>query len=175
MINLLKESLWGQFGASMDMLRDAITLCPDGHFISNRKFFYIAYHTLVFLDYYMTIPPEDFTSPLPFTIREPADIPEDAIDDVIPDNMYSKEDLLGYLRSSRDKARQLIAGLTEEKISQRWKEDGDDLSPPVMDYSMLEILLYNMRHVQHHTAQLNMLLRQEINAAPGWIGRVGDM
>ena len=173
MINLLKESLWGQFGASMDMLRDAITMCPDSYFASNRKFFYIAYHTLVFLDYYMTNPPDDFSSPLPFTISEPADIPEDAIDDVIPDSMYSKDDLLGYLRASRDKAHQLISGLTDEKISQRWKEDGDDLSPPVMDYSMLEILLYNMRHVQHHVAQLNMLLRQGIDAAPGWIGRVG--
>lgn len=26
-----------------------------------------------------------------------------------------------------------------------------------------------MRHVQHHTAQLNLLLRQEINDAPKWV------
>jgi uncharacterized damage-inducible protein DinB len=88
--------------------------------------------------------------------------------------MYSKEDLLAYLRASRDKAYRLIAGLTDATISQRWKENEDSVSPPVMDYSMLEILLYNMRHVQHHTAQLNMLLRQGINAAPAWIGRVGQ-
>ncbi|MBS1602448.1 MAG: DinB family protein [Bacteroidetes bacterium] len=169
MINLIKESLWGQFGAAIDMLRDALTLCPDDLFASNKKFFYIAYHTVIFLDYYMTNPPGSFSPLLPFTIREAGDIPEEALDDIIPDNMYSKEDLLGYLRSSREKAQGLIAGLTEENIGHRWKEE--DVSPPVMNYSTLEILIYNMRHVQHHTAQLNLMLRQEVNAAPGWIGR----
>jgi len=39
-----------------------------------------------------------------------------------------------------------------------------------MNYSMVEeILLYNMRHVQHHAAQLNQLLRQEIDQAPDWV------
>ena len=38
-----------------------------------------------------------------------------------------------------------------------------------MNYSVLEILLYNMRHVQHHVAQLNLLLRQDINDAPTWV------
>jgi hypothetical protein len=30
-------------------------------------------------------------------------------------------------------------------------------------------LLYNMRHVQHHAAQLNLILRQTIDSAPGWV------
>ena len=38
--------------------------------------------------------------------------------------------------------------------------------------SEMELLLYNMRHVQHHTAQLNLILRQVTNsAAPGWVGK----
>jgi hypothetical protein len=32
-----------------------------------------------------------------------------------------------------------------------------------------ELLLDNMRHVQHHAAQLNLILRQTIDAAPGWV------
>ena len=28
-----------------------------------------------------------------------------------------------------------------------------------------------MRHIQHHTAQLNLLLRQEIDDAPGWVSQ----
>jgi hypothetical protein len=32
-------------------------------------------------------------------------------------------------------------------------------------------LLENIRHVQHHTAQLNFLLRQEIDDAPKWVTR----
>jgi len=31
--------------------------------------------------------------------------------------------------------------------------------------------LYNLRHVQHHAAQLNLILRQTIDSAPPWVGR----
>jgi hypothetical protein len=35
----------------------------------------------------------------------------------------------------------------------------------------LELFLYNLRHLQHHTAQLNLLLRQRTDSAPRWVGR----
>lgn len=170
MINALKESLWKQFGASIDMLGNAIQLWPEEYWDANKKFFYNAYHCLVFLDYYLTFPPQNFSSPLPFTITDPGEVPADAIDDVIPDRIYSKKELLDYLQSSREKCHRLIAGLTEEKLlNERWIEgDGD------RNYSVTELLLYNMRHVQHHAAQLNMLLRQEINNAPDWVSRAKE-
>jgi hypothetical protein len=34
-----------------------------------------------------------------------------------------------------------------------------------------ELLLYNMRHVQHHVAQLNLLLRQTVDSAPAWVAK----
>jgi len=34
---------------------------------------------------------------------------------------------------------------------------------------MKEILLYNLRHTQHHTAQLNMLLRQDFDKHMEWV------
>jgi DinB superfamily len=169
MMNTLKESMWKQFGASIDMLKNAILLWPEEYWNTNKKFFYNAYHCLIFLDYYLTIPPKDFSSAFSFTIAEPDYIPVDAIDDLVPDRMYSKKELLDYLQSSREKCRLAIAGLTEEKIKERWKEvDGD------MNYSVLEILFYNMRHVQHHAAQLNLLLRQGIDNAPEWVARAKD-
>jgi uncharacterized damage-inducible protein DinB len=33
-----------------------------------------------------------------------------------------------------------------------------------------ELLLYNVRHVQHHAAQLSLILRQTTDSAPGWVG-----
>jgi uncharacterized damage-inducible protein DinB len=165
MINAVKESLWRQFGASIDMLKNAIELWPDESWTTNKKFFYNAYHCLFFLDYYLTIPHKSFSAKLPFTIGEDPD----AIDDVIPDRIYSKKELLDYLQSSREKCQQLIAGLTAEKLEERWIEEGGN-----KNYAVLEILLYNMRHIQHHAAQLNMLLRNAINNAPGWVRRAKD-
>jgi uncharacterized damage-inducible protein DinB len=40
-----------------------------------------------------------------------------------------------------------------------------------LNYAVLEILIYNMRHVQHHAAQLNLLLRQRVDNTPGWVPR----
>jgi uncharacterized damage-inducible protein DinB len=77
--------------------------------------------------------------------------------------------LLGYLQASREKCQRLLADLMDERMTQRWIEvDGD------MNYSVIELVLYNMRHVQHHAAQLNLLLRQRIGDAPGWVARVKD-
>ena len=42
-----------------------------------------------------------------------------------------------------------------------------------MNYSVVEILLYNMRHVQHHAAQLNLLLAARNKRRPG-LGSQGE-
>jgi hypothetical protein len=118
------------------------------------------------LDHYLTVPPENFTSPLPFTISESGNITNDVVDDLVPDRIYCKSELLDYLQSNREKCYRLIAGLTDEKLNERWIEVAGN-----MNYSVLEIILYNMRHVQHHAAQLNLLLRQHINQAPDWVAR----
>jgi hypothetical protein len=170
MMTAVKESLWKQFGGSMDMLKNAIAMWPEQQWFTNKKFFYIAYHSLVFLDYYLTIPPpQNFSSPLPFTETEPEQAPADAVDDVIPDRIYSKKELLDYLEASREKCHNLIAELTERKLQERWIEVAGN-----KNYSIFELLLYNMRHVQHHAAQLNLLLRQGINDAPRWVRHATD-
>jgi len=56
--------------------------------------------------------------------------------------------------------------LTDEMADQRWINYSR-----TMDYSVLELLIYNLRHVQHHAAQLNLILRQDIDAAPEWVSR----
>lgn len=168
MITALKESLWQQFGASISMLENAIALHPDDHWERNRKSFYIAYHCLLFLDYYLNVPAREFSSPLPFTIAAYEDEIGEAVDDLVPNRIYSRQELLAYLQASREKCYRLIKGLTAEKLSERWIEQQG-----TMNYSVLELLLYNMRHVQHHAAQLNLLLRQSINNAPQWVSRAG--
>jgi uncharacterized damage-inducible protein DinB len=100
------------------------------------------------------------------------DWPAEAIDDLIPNYTYSIQDLVGYLKKSREKCQKLIATLTEEGLQERFQEgmeDGD------MDFLILEILLYNMRHTQHHAAQLNLLIRQDLDEHREWSFRVGDI
>ncbi len=154
----LKESIWNQFGASIDMLENAIQLCPKELWDTEQNFWYWAYHGLFWLDCYLTLEPEKFSPQPPFTLSEfdPSG--------KMPDRTYTKEELLDYLQASRKKCKDLITELTEEVALKIWSHE-------YKNYPVVEMLLYNMRHVQHHAAQLNLLLRQHINDAPLWVSR----
>lgn len=156
MENLVQIAVWHQFGASLDMLENAITACPAGHWESKDDFWYICFHTLFFLDYYSCTNPADFSPPAPFT--------ESEFEDLRPSRVYTKEELLAYLTYSRNKIQATLAGFSRESASQRWINQSR-----TMDYSLLEIILYNLRHVQHHTGQLNWLLSKRASIPSEWI------
>jgi uncharacterized damage-inducible protein DinB len=169
MDDTLKTILWQQFGAAIDMLENAMHACPDEHWSNpNEKpawvnrdvvgFWYVVYHTLFWLDFYLAESEDGFLPPAPFTLDEldPAGL--------LPERPYSKEELQRCLDHCRQKCRAAIEALTDEKAEARrtlsWGE-----------VSRLELMLYSLRHVQHHTGQLNLLLRQTIDSAPRWVSR----
>lgn len=161
MDNALKETIWQQFGAAIDMLGNAMIACPDNLWCDRSRkpeFWYTAYHALFFLDFYLSDSESGFTPPPPYTLSEldPAG--------VFPDRVYSKNELLSYLEHGRRKCRAVIGDLTEQQLHQRCRFERPDAT-------VAGLLLYNMRHVQHHAAQLNLLLRQATDSAPRWISK----
>jgi len=160
---LLKTVIWNQFGAAIDMLENAMRSCPDALWSDRSRrpeFWYVAFHTAFWLDAYLSDTDQGFSPPAPFTTDEfdPAGL--------MPDRVYGKDELFAYLAHGREKCRASIAGLTDARAAERcvftWRES-----------SRLELLLYNMRHVQHHAAQLNLILRQQTDSAPNWVSRTG--
>jgi hypothetical protein len=154
-----KTIIWQQFGAAIDMLENAILACPDevwGDRTKQPEFWYTAYHALFWLDCYLSDSLDGFAPPRPFTLDE--------LDEagLIPERVYTKDDLHTYLEHGRRKCRATIQALTEQKANQRCGFEW-------LDISMAELLLYNMRHVQHHAAQLNLMLRQSSGSAPRWV------
>ena len=155
----MKTIIWKQFGASIDMLENAIRACP-GSLWSDRtqrpEFWYVAFHTLFYLDLYLSESDAGFAPPAPFTLDE--------MDErgLLPERVYTKEELQKYLEHGREKCRGTIASMTEENGNRRCGFEWIDLS-------VAEVLLYNMRHVQHHAGQLNLILRQKIDSAPRWV------
>ena len=162
---LWRTALWQQFGATIDMLENALLACPSTHWNGRlwshhsdpefAAFWSITYHTLFWLDVYLTGSREGFAPPAPFTLDE-------------PERPYTKEELHAYLVHLRKKCQTTIAGLSDEKAQQLvafpWT-----LGKPV---SYLELLLYTMRHVQEHAAQLNLFLGQNASeGASDWVPR----
>lgn len=159
MQNKINNYVWSQFGASIDMLENAINLCPENVWNQNKglsDFWYITYHTLFYLDFYLTDEPEDFIPPE--NIGETEFDPEG----ILPDRVITKDELKLYLVHCRNKAKTTIENLNEEHINKDYKFG-------TIELTFFELLLYNMRHIQHHTAQLNLILRQQINSAPKWV------
>ena len=157
--------IWQQFGAAIDMLDNALRACPDplwreclwdnpAERPEYAQFWYLAYHTLFWLDFNLSGSVEGFAPPAPFTLDEldPAGL--------LPERPYTKHELQAYLDHSRQKCRATIEALTDEKARQ-----------PCGEMSFAELLLYNMRHVQEHAAQLNLFLGQKVGSAPGWVSK----
>ncbi|MBZ0282528.1 MAG: DinB family protein [Anaerolineae bacterium] len=162
----LKTSIWQQFGASIDYLADTMRACPDSLWLAplwqtpNTKpefsqFWYVVYHTLFWLDLYLTGAEEGFLPPTPFTLIEQND------DGPLPERAYTKDELQSYLDYGRQKCRETIEALTDE-TAQRHCQFGWG------ECSFLELLVYNLRHVHGHASQLNMLLGQNGISTPDY-------
>lgn len=174
MNNHFHTTLWKNFAAAIDMLDNIIAICPEEIWAKDKQVYYMSYHVTIFLDYYLTSPVKDFKPLLSYTLADPDQLPEGAVDDVLPSRFYSKEELRNALAISREKCKQLVLSTPADEFSKRWISDEEielhGLCPSlVVNYTVLEILFYNLRHVQHHVGQLNLLLRQRANLAADWI------
>ena len=173
---LWRTALWQQFGATIDMLENALLACPSTHWNGrlwsdhsdhplppeSTEFWYITYHTLFWLDLYLTGSLEGFAPPTPFTLDElePAR--------VLPEQPYTRDELHAYLVNLRKKCQTTIAGLSDEQAHQLVDFPWIEGKP----MSFLELLLYTMRHVQEHAAQLNLFLGQNaMDGASDWVSR----
>ena len=160
-----KSIVWGQFGAAIDMLENSVRACPEELWADqtrNPQFWYVVYHTLFWLDFYLDDAPEVFAPPAPFNMDEtdPAGL--------MPDRVYTRGELLTYLEHGRRKCRSILEGLNEAQASAP-RGLGSKATG-----TFAELMLYNLRHVQHHTGQLNLILRQTVDAAPLWVARAKD-
>lgn len=163
-----KAMLWRQFGAAIDMFGDSVRDCPQE--LWERRlwedqpdqwvaagfgaFWYLAYHTLFWLDLYLTGAEEGFMPPAPF------DLGEMEPNETLP-RTYSKEALLGYLDDCRRKCQETILGLTTEQAGRICRFGWGELT-------FAELQLYSMRHVQEHGAQLRLFLGRQAGKSADW-------
>lgn len=156
-----RDMLWRQFSIAIDRLDEAIRTCPDdlwekrlwedepGQWVAAgfATFWYQGYHTLFWLDLYLTGAEEGFLPPAPF------DLVEMQAGETLP-RVYTREELLGYLALCRQRCQATIVALTHEEAYRLCKF-------PWGEVPFAELLLYTMRHVQEHAAQLDMFLGQQ--------------
>lgn len=163
-----KEMTWYQLGAAIDMLEGALKACPDDlwqarlwkdkEFPASAEFWYVAYHAITFLDYYMSESFDGFAPPPPFTMSEFQE------DFEMPAHVYTKAELQTYLEYSRSKTRNRIKNLRNLMELQSVRRDW-------IDMSVAELIQYTMRHIMEHEGQLSMLLGHHGAQGARWVSR----
>jgi hypothetical protein len=149
MLDQVKKSLTSQYEASLCMLKQSIEACSDEHYqgmIAHGSFRYVAYHTLFFTDLYLT-PNED-----QFVLRDLHKIGGDERGDGMNPGL-PRTQAIEYAQICRAKAIENVSVETEQSLAGasgfEWRK-----------CPRLELHVYNIRHVQHHTGQLSAYLRR---------------
>jgi hypothetical protein len=160
-----KQMLWRQYAVAIDSFGDALRACPDELWEQQlwddqmdqwvaagfSAFWYLGYHTLFWLDLYLTGAEEGFVPPAPFALVEMQ------ANEVLP-RTYTRDELLSYLEYCRSKCHDTVATLTHEQAYRMCRFPWGALP-------FAELQLYNLRHVQEHAAQLHMFLGQQAGKA----------
>lgn len=153
--------LWRQFAIAIDMVGDALRDCPDKLWEARlwadqpdqwvaagfSTFWYLGYHTLFWLDLYLTGAEEGFAPPEPF------DLIEMETGEVLP-RTYTRAELLDYLAYCRHRCQETLSTLSTEQAYRLCRFPWGELT-------FGELQLYSLRHVQEHGAHLHMFLGQQ--------------
>jgi hypothetical protein len=149
MLDIFKQTTLGQFEAALAMLRQCIDRCPEQLWegkIAELTVRQVAYHTLFFVDFYLT------ADEAAFELRDLHRIGGDEREPINSPGL-SRVETLAYFPICLEKLRTTLAAETEETLR---GPSGFSWLP----FSRAEIHLYNLRHVQHHAGQLSAHLRR---------------
>jgi hypothetical protein len=165
----LRGALKSQYHAALAMLREAVEQYPDDLWVSDQHVnapWQIAYHALFFTHLYLQPEASAFR---PWEGHQSEVQHEDGIAGradpssdlaLIPDP-YTKAQVLAYLAVCDE----MVDGAVDA-LDLRSPESGFHWYP----IPKLEHQLVNLRHVQHHAAQLADRLRNEAGLGTRWVG-----
>jgi hypothetical protein len=154
MLPYLNQVLLKQYEAALCMLRETLAACPPAAWdekIALRTLGQTAYHTLFFTDYYLSPTEHDFQH------RPLHQLGGDELADGLNPPGLPLPDALAYLQIVRDKAGATLAAESEAYLQAH-------TAFARRTFSRGELHIYNVRHVQHHTAQIQAHLRRTIPA-----------
>ncbi len=131
--------------------------------VGNNPFCQVAFHTLFFADYYLGRD-EASLREQPFHLDHAQFFRDyEELQDRKPEFLYDKPTVKEYLAHCRNKASEVIAAETAESLNAPAGFGG-------RPFCRAELHVYNIRHIQHHAAQLSLRLRLDVKENIPWIG-----
>jgi hypothetical protein len=162
MLEYFKTIVARQFEAALCMADDCLRKCPRQHWdapVAKYPFWQVAYHVLCFVDYYLSPGEAAFTPRPDLHPRGLAELNEE-----YPSRRFDRDELLDYVSFCRQKLADALAAETQQSL-EAW------CAFPGRPLSRGELYVYNLRHLQHHVAQLGACLRRiDPTIDPRWVG-----
>jgi len=164
MLETYKNLIANQYEAALSTLNTCIDRCPPDAWngpVGNLAFCQAVFHTLFFADCYLGIDTEALKAQA--FHRENVDFFRDyeEMEDREQKLLYDKPAITKYVEHCRRKGLATIAAETEETLKARcgfyW-----------LEFTRAELYVYNIRHIQHHAAQLSLRLRLNKAAEIPW-------
>ena len=157
----IKSVIVDQYGAALEMLRLAILQCPAARWDDPRgrkKFWLVAYHVLFYTHLYL----HDGLAHFKPWVKHRQDIHRlgSSAEKAETGDPYSQEEMLEFLEVCRKTMVDQVSLLDLEA------ESGFEWLP----FNKLELQLYNIRHLQHHTAELIEWLGANAGIDVDWVG-----
>jgi hypothetical protein len=162
----IKNAIQSQYLAALGMLEQAVVKCPEPVWNAaedRNKFWHAAYHALFYTHLYLQDTEKDFRpwakhrDEYQFMGQVPW--PPHAAPKI--EAPYSREELMEYLATVKEQVQARVPKLDLEAAS------GFEWLP----FGKLELQFYNIRHLQHHTAELYERLGARAGIDLDWIGR----
>jgi hypothetical protein len=153
----MKEIIKSQYRAAIQMLRDAVESCPDSLWNDEaytNPFWHIAFHAIFYTHFYLHATEDDF---IPWEKHKDELV---SLGDDAGDEFYTKEEIIDYLFYFEQRIEEFVDHLDLEA------ESGFYWLP----FDKLELQLYNIRHIQHHTGELCERLGRFGVVEVGWVG-----
>jgi len=160
-----KLIIQSQYLAALEMLKQAVVKCPPELWNAREdknKFWHIAYHALFYTHLYLQDTEKDFRAwekhrqeyqfmgQTPWPPHDPPKIGDP----------YTSQDMLAYLELVQKQVLERVPALDLEAAS------GFEWLP----FGKLELQFYNIRHLQHHAAELYERLGARASIDLDWIG-----
>lgn len=158
----LKLILTAQLEAALAMLDECVRACPDRHWeglIAKYPSWQVAYHTLCFVDLYLSPDDASWRARLGERGLHPRGRRE--LDDEHPSRRFDQAELIEYIGICRRKLHEAMGAETAESLA-------GASGFPRLAFSRAELHLYNLRHIQHHTGQLGAFLRK-VGVGTAWV------
>jgi DinB superfamily len=171
LLSEVKKSYSRQIGAAFEMLEHVIDNANDTTWtarISNVPFWQICYHVLWFTDFYFHANEATF-QPQGFDMKDIHKYEIKPDSQMIENQKHpiSKSNMKAYCKYTKQKANEFIQSINDTYFT----------TPSPFDwhgFPKIDLVDYNLRHLQHHVGQLDVILRREQNMGNPWI-MFGDL